>query len=375
MSSQLPGLPGLTALAVFGLAALAGAQPPPFSDGAMVGMPATFSVHAGTTLGTSDDRAAQPFLKPRGFVPPGSSPPPLGTPSVDFSVAALFRSCTPASGAIVTGPLPEIDAMSLGLDILHVTPAGELVVPTNHWDGMVFSVRDGTVGEPRSRIRDELSRPGGNRADFFSVVDNDVNVGTLAEYRLGAGVGTDNLLGVFAGTGVGAGLILDGKLRQGPRGLAGEIGHIYVAFEDLHTAAVGRGELEDYAGRNALERRVLAADEAEAETLLGLRTDGRLKSKAWAEALDLDDPLARALIDQARSALAAAIATVITLLDVELVVLGGGFAERLGEPFRTALDAEVAERAFAATTAPVVPARLGDTGGALGAALLVEHLA
>ena len=71
-------------------------------------------------------------------------------------------------------------------------------------------------------------------------------------------------------------------------------------------------------------------------------------------------------------ALSAAIATVITLLDVELVVLGGGFAERLGEPFRVALEAEVAERAFADTTAPIVPARLGDTGGAVGAALLVE---
>ena len=204
------------------------------------------------------------------------------------------------------------------------------------------------------------------------VIDNDVNVGTLAESRLGAGVGVDNLLGVFAGTGVGAGLILDGQLRQGPRGLAGEIGHIYVAFRDLASAEVGRGELEDYAGRNALERRVLAAPADRAETLLGLRNDGRLKSKAWAEALSTDDPLAEELIGQARSALSAAIATVITLLDIELVVLGGGFAERLGEPFRAALEAEVAERAFADTTAPIVPARLGDTGGAVGAALLVE---
>lgn len=205
-------------------------------------------------------------------------------------------------------------------------------------------------------------------------VDNDVNVGTLAEHRLGAGQGTDHLLGVFAGTGVGAGLILDGRLRQGPRGLAGEIGHIFVAFRDLHADGPGRGELEDYAGRNALERRVLAESEDTAATLLGLRTDGRLKSKAWAEALTLEDPLAIRLIDQARSALAAAIASVITLLDVERVVLGGGFAERLGDPFRLALEAEVAERAFADTTAPIVPARLGDTGGAVGAALLVEDL-
>ena len=204
------------------------------------------------------------------------------------------------------------------------------------------------------------------------VIDNDVNVGTLAEHRLGAGVGCDNVLGVFAGTGVGAGLILDGQLRQGPRGLAGEIGHTFVAFRDLHSADVGRGELEDYAGRAALERRVMAAPSEQSETLLGLRKDGRLKSRAWAEGRDLGDPLTIELIAQARSALSAAIATVITLLDIELVVLGGGFAERLGEGFRTDLAAEVAARAFADTTAPIVAARLGDTGGAVGAALLVD---
>ena len=75
------------------------------------------------------------------------------------------------------------------------------------------------------------------------------------------------------------------------------------------------------------------------------------------------------------AALAAAMASVITILDIELVVLGGGFAERLGEPFRLRVEAEVAERAFAGITAPVVRALLGDAGGAIGAALLVEDLA
>ena len=209
------------------------------------------------------------------------------------------------------------------------------------------------------------------------VVGNDVNVGTLAEHRLGAGKGVDDLLGVFAGTGVGAGLILDGRLREGPRGLAGEIGHIFVAFRDLaqQVEGLGRGELEDYAGREALERRVEAAGAPDNEAMLALRTDGRLKSKAWATAIEMNDPLARRLVDQAASALATAMASVITILDIELVVLGGGFAERLGEPFRLRVEAEVAERAFAGITAPVVRARLGDAGGAIGAALLVEDLA
>ena len=66
--------------------------------------------------------------------------------------------------------MPEVDAFSLGLDIIHATAAGDIVVPLNHWDGMVFSVREGTLGVLGSRIRDELSRPGGNRADFFGFV-------------------------------------------------------------------------------------------------------------------------------------------------------------------------------------------------------------
>ena len=204
-------------------------------------------------------------------------------------------------------------------------------------------------------------------------LDNDVNVGTLAEWKLGAGRGTDDPLGVFAGTGVGAGLILDGRLRQGPRGLAGEIGHTFVAFDQLHGASVGRGELEDYAGRRSLQRWVEAAPPEESAFMRGLMGEGRLKSKAWAEGVEAEDPLTLRLVDRAASALSAAIASVITLVDVERVVLGGGFAERLGEPFRQRLDAEVAARAFAGQTAPVVAARLGDTGGAVGAALLLEH--
>ncbi len=206
-------------------------------------------------------------------------------------------------------------------------------------------------------------------------VDNDVNVGTLAEHRFGAGVGVDNLLGVFVGTGVGAGLVLDGRLRQGPHGLAGEIGHTFVAFEDLGSGGLGRGELEDYAGRRSLERRARRlADEGKPTILFDLADGGRLKSRIWAEATEAGDQLTIGLIDQAASALAAAIASAIVLIDLELVVLGGGMAERLGEAFRSRVEEELMERSFAGVITPVRTARMGDTGGAVGAALLVaEH--
>ncbi|GJM37644.1 MAG: sugar kinase [Acidimicrobiales bacterium] len=205
------------------------------------------------------------------------------------------------------------------------------------------------------------------------LVDNDVNVGTLAEARVGAGTGVADLLGVFMGTGVGAGLVLDGTLRQGPRGIAGELGHAYVAFRDFETAAVGRGELEDYAGRRMMEARARACHaEGDTTALVDLAGDSRMKSSTWEKALDVDDPVAVRLVNDAADAMAAALASAVALLDVELIVLGGGMAERLGEPFRADLESRVTARAFAGISAPVRSARLGDTGGALGAALLAE---
>lgn len=205
------------------------------------------------------------------------------------------------------------------------------------------------------------------------VVGNDTNVATLAEHRLGAGRGVDNLLGVYMGTGVGSGLVLDGRLREGPRGLAGEIGHTYVAMTDRAGATVGRGELEDYAGRRMMETRARRRHaEGTATALVDLAGEGRMKSSIWEKALAEGDPLAVELVDDACEAMAAALASAIALVDIELVVLGGGMAERLGDTFRDDLTRRVADRAFAGVAAPVAHATLGSTGGALGAALLAE---
>jgi glucokinase len=211
----------------------------------------------------------------------------------------------------------------------------------------------------------------GDRGVF---VDNDVNLGTLAEHRVGAGRGVDDLLGVFMGTGVGGGLVLDGRLRHGPRGLAGELGHTYVDFRDFADGAFGRGELEDYAGRRMMEARARRRHAAgEATALVDLVGDERMKSSTWEAALDTGDAVARSIIDDAADALATALAGVIALVDIELIVLGGGMAERLGEPFRADVESRTAARAFAGISAPIRAAVLGDPGPALGAALMAKE--
>ena len=205
------------------------------------------------------------------------------------------------------------------------------------------------------------------------LVDNDCNVATLAEHRFGAGRGVDNLVGVFLGTGVGAGLILDGRLRRGPHGMAGEIGHTFVHFQ---AGAEGehQGELEDYAGRSALERRARDLhSRGEPSLLVSLAGEGPIKSKIWNKALDEGDQTAVRLIEVAAEALAAALAKVVNLLDVEIVVLGGGMAERLDPEFRDDVAQRLASRTFAGRVVPIRTAEIGDSSGALGAALLVEE--
>ena len=204
------------------------------------------------------------------------------------------------------------------------------------------------------------------------VLDNDVNVGALAEQRLGAAVGASNALCVFVGTGVGGGLVLDGAIRRGPRGLTGEIGHMIVRDGGRRCGCGGLGHLEAYAGRRCLEEEARRLHEGGRETsLVRIAGDGRMKSSVFEKAVEEGDEVAAMLLADAVEALGAALASAVALVDIELVVLGGGLAGRLGAPFAARVDAAVRARLFVSSLqVPVVPAALGDLGGAVGAALL-----
>jgi glucokinase len=205
------------------------------------------------------------------------------------------------------------------------------------------------------------------------LVDNDVNVGTLAEYRLGAGRGQDNLIGIFVGTGVGGGLILDGVLRRGPTGFAGEIGHMAVRPGGRRCGCGGRGHVEAYAGRAGMERRARQLSERGSDTVLvSLAKARRMTSSVFALALAAKDTVALNLIETAVEVLAQALAATVTMLDVPLVVIGGGLADRLGPSFVARIETAASELVPAVQNGElrITPGRLGDRGGALGAALL-----
>jgi len=204
------------------------------------------------------------------------------------------------------------------------------------------------------------------------VVDNDVNVGTIAELRMGAARGATELLGVFVGTGIGGALVLCGKLRRGPAGVAGELGHVVVRSGGRLCGCGGRGHLEAYAGRAALERRARTLDAKGRDTqLVELAKAKRMTSGVFAKALAAGDAVANELVDEAVVALGTGIASAVTLLDLELVVIGGGLADRLGPAFVGRIEQAVRSELFVSRSAlRVVPAELGDRGGAIGAALV-----
>jgi glucokinase len=208
-------------------------------------------------------------------------------------------------------------------------------------------------------------------------VGNDVQVATEAEFRLGAGRPYKSLVGVFWGTGVGGGLILDGKPWLG-RGGAGEIGHIVVKKGGALCPCGRRGCLEAYAGRAAMEQRARREHEDGRKTnlfkLMKKHGHDRLTSGIWERALKADDSLATELIDRAVVALGAGIASVINLLDVEAVIIGGGMGTRLGEPYAERIVEKMGNNLFNDDNPPAVEvASLGDLGGAIGAALQTKR--
>jgi glucokinase len=212
-------------------------------------------------------------------------------------------------------------------------------------------------------------------ADVRAHVDNDVTVGVNAEYVLGAGKGSKSLLGVWWGTGVGGGLVLNGKPWEG-RGAGAELGHVVVKLDGAECTCGRRGCLEAYAGRGAMEIRARRLHKRGRKTdlfkIMEKRGRPRLTSGVWARALEADDELAHELIERALAALGAGIGSALNLLDVETVVIGGGLGTRLGEPYVERIREAIMPHLFADDRPPrVMLAQLGDLGGAIGAALLV----
>lgn len=210
-------------------------------------------------------------------------------------------------------------------------------------------------------------------------LENDVNMGALGEYSLGAGQGVQDMVGIFVGTGVGGGLILDGKLHSGFRHAAAEVGHMIVMADGPVCGCGKRGCLEALASRTAIERDIRLGIAAGRESIIPQLTKGkggRLTSGLLAKALRKGDPLVTEVMERAQWYLGLHAATIVNLIDPERIVFGGGVVEALGEeflePIRTTARQYFMQQANADKVG-LVAAALGDHAAVLGAAVLVRQ--
>ncbi len=212
------------------------------------------------------------------------------------------------------------------------------------------------------------------------VLRNDVRAGGYGEFRLGAGRGYTDILTVFVGTGIGGCVIRDGKLFLGHTQNAGEIGHILAKFKGPKCGCGRRGCLEALASKTALAKRINRAVNRGETTPLreAIGKNGRLKSKDLAAAIDRADPVVVREVERMARVLGTAIGGLINLAPPELVLLGGGVTEALGDPFVARIKHWIHQQGMADPDHRVVVERtaLGDDAGFLGAALLArEHFA
>jgi glucokinase len=212
----------------------------------------------------------------------------------------------------------------------------------------------------------------GRVASLPAYIDNDVNVLALGEWRFGAGRGARSLVLLAIGTGVGGGIILDGRLLRGASGYGGELGHVSINFDGRPCFCGGRGCLKTYVSgpdiATEARQRVKGQRDSLLSALAGGDPDGITATHVFRAAAE-GDPLAAALVDEVCQALGAGLAAVVNGLNPEVLLVTGGVAESLGQLEGTILrwaGRYAFARALAATRISIIPAEKRATvlGGA-----------
>lgn len=256
-------------------------------------------------------------------------------------------------------------------------PAGRLHHPPNlpGWDGFHL------LAEVEKRLRLPIA------------VESDANVAVLAEYTLGLGkeLGVDSLCMLTLGTGVGNGIILDGKLWHGSTGMGGEAGHMTIEPAGALCGCGNSGCLEACASATALvnaAERLISAGKAPGLARLK-NSPSTLTARTISEAARAGDADALALYAQTGRSLGIGLAGLINILNLPLYVVGGGVAdswdllspsvfeelERRSYVYALTAPGRAASRAMPGGGTRVLPARLGSEAGLLGACILPLHLA
>jgi glucokinase len=220
------------------------------------------------------------------------------------------------------------------------------------------------------RVAEEFGRP--------AIIENDVNAGIYGEFKAGAALGVSDVLGVFVGTGIGGGLIINGALYRGFNKAAGEIGHIIVKAGGPRCGCGNRGCLEAVASRIAITRDIRNAIKRGKRSVISkkvARKNEVLSGQDLKEAYDAGDEVVRKIVHRAAQFIGIGIGSLLNVLASEMVVLGGGLIEAFGDDFIDRIERAARKTAFEINSrnVKIIRTQLGDDAGVIGAAALARE--
>jgi glucokinase len=222
-----------------------------------------------------------------------------------------------------------------------------------------------------------LQKELGKQLDVPVYVENDCNVCTLGVYHAELKAKPHSMVGIFLGTGIGGGVILDGKLHTGFNRTAGEVGHMVLEVGGPKCGCGNRGCFEALAGRAAVFRRIQAAVKEGQKTILTdmLGPDLEdLRSGDLRKALRRGDKFVEKIIEEMAEYTGIAVANLINLLNPEVVVLGGGVIQQLADEMMSIVVETAMDYSMNGTTKgiEIIASDLGDDAGITGAAVLAR---
>jgi glucokinase len=316
----------------------------------------------GVDLGGTNVRAA--VIDRAGKQLGGGRATSLALEGVNATVRQIVQA---ADSALYAAGVKKEEVAGIGIGVPgHIDPAGGMVKWAPNFYENSQPYRNIALGEP---IQAQIGLP--------VLMGNDANVAALGEFRFGAGRSVRNMVMVTLGTGIGGGIILNGKLWTGATGGAGEIGHLVIAAGERGGAAAF-GSLESMGQIAAITERASRKICQGRKTILADMVDydwHLLTPKDIADAAAQGDAVAIETFEEVGYYVGLGIASMVNLLNPELVVIGGGVAqagELILEPIRRSARANAIKTLIDA--APIVPAELGDDAGIYGGASLILDL-
>lgn len=207
-------------------------------------------------------------------------------------------------------------------------------------------------------------------------LENDANAAAFGEFIAGAAKGSKNAIVITLGTGVGAGIIIDGRIYHGSNFAAGELGHMVIVMDGQPCTCGRRGCLESYCSATGLIHMTTQASELNPESIMTkmIREDGKVSARTAYKALKQGDPVGKAVTDQYVKYLACGIANTINIFQPDILCIGGGVCNE-GDTLLVPLKSAVAERVYTKNSVKntdIVICSLGNDAGIIGASMLFK---